>query len=275
MTIAESDEYPVAPCILAYTPRERAKNFVREALPRNIAKTVSVRSVAEFDTAIRKQLIDAVLVDIVNPTSETWEIASRSADFPSFPFFGLVQVKEEEAELITRGVQAGFVDILNESVDTEAARSIIEPQSYTARFARSLREPPPQLGLISEIQLKTWANIVELGGRPVTTSELAARAGVSREHLSRNFSQGNGPNLKRVIDLARLLSAADLAKNPGFDIRDVAAILGFASSSHLAVTTQRIASTRPASLSGLRSIDIIERFVQGRTRSRASDQNLP
>lgn len=91
---------------------------------------------------------------------------------------------------------------------------------------------------------------------------------MSREHLSRNFSGLGSPNLKRVIDLVRMIAAAELAKNPGLDIRDIAHILGFASSSHLAVTAQRVLGTRPASLSRLRTVDLIERFVQGRTRSR-------
>lgn len=97
---------------------------------------------------------------------------------------------------------------------------------------------------------------------------LAREVGVSREHLSRHFSTPGGPNLKRVIDLVRMIGAAELAKNPGLDIRDVASILGFASSSHLAVTAQRVLGTRPASLSRLRTVDLIERFTQGRTRSR-------
>ena len=100
------------------------------------------------------------------------------------------------------------------------------------------------------------------------TSSLAKAAGVSREHLSRNFSVPGSPNLKRVIDLVRMIGAAELAKNPGLDIRDVAKILGFASSSHLAVTAQRLLGTRPASLSRLRTVDLIDRFMQGRTRSR-------
>ena len=49
---------------------------------------------------------------------------------------------------------------------------------------------------------------------------------------------------------------------------DVSAILDFASSSHLAVTAQRIFGTRPASLARLRTTDLIDRFAQGRTRSR-------
>ena len=110
--------------------------------------------------------------------------------------------------------------------------------------------------------------IVAHSGRPVTTKELAKAVGLSREHLSRNFAKPGAPNLKRVIDLVRLIAAAELAKNPGHDIRDIARILDFASSSHLAVTAQRIFGTRPASLARLRTTDLIDRFAQGRTRSR-------
>ena len=88
-------------------------------------------------------------------------------------------------------------------------------------------------------------------------------------NLSRNFAAGGAPNLKRIIDLVRLIAAAELAKNPGYDVRDVSKVLAFASSSHLAVTAQRVIGTKPASLSRLRAIDLIDRFTHGRTRSRA------
>jgi AraC-like DNA-binding protein len=79
---------------------------------------------------------------------------------------------------------------------------------------------------------------------------------------------GGAPNLKRVIDLVRLIAAAELAKNPGYDIQDLAKVLSFASSSHLASTTQRVIGTRPSSLAALRPADLIERFSKGRGRSR-------
>jgi AraC-like DNA-binding protein len=64
------------------------------------------------------------------------------------------------------------------------------------------------------------------------------------------------------------MAAAELAKNPGYDVADVARVLEYASSSHLSTTSQRIAGTRPASLARLRGVDLIDRFVKGRTRSR-------
>jgi AraC-like DNA-binding protein len=271
MTATDSqaqDRSPSFPCVLVYATRERARAFTRTAFPRRKAKTILVKSIEEFDQAIRRELIDAALIDLGTPTEESWTIAAKACDFPSTPFFALVPSRASDTPTIARCAQLGFTDILTEQIDEEVARELITPLTYTARFARALQSPPPSLGLITETQRKTWESIIQHAGRPVTTKELAATIGVTREHLSRNFAQGKGANLKRVIDLIRLISAAELSKNPGYDVRDVATILGFASSSHLAVTTQRIASTRPASLAGLRTIDLIDRFTQGRTRSR-------
>jgi AraC-like DNA-binding protein len=60
----------------------------------------------------------------------------------------------------------------------------------------------------------------------------------------------------------RVLAAAELSKNAGFDVRDVAQVLGFASSSHLSSTTQRLVGARASSLSRLRAVDLLERFGQ-------------
>jgi AraC-like DNA-binding protein len=94
------------------------------------------------------------------------------------------------------------------------------------------------------------------------TDQLARELGVSREHLSRSFALGQAPTLKRVIDLVRVLAAAELSKNAGYDVRDVAEVLGFASSSHLSSTTQRLVGAKASSLSRLRAMDLLERFAR-------------
>jgi len=45
-------------------------------------------------------------------------------------------------------------------------------------------------------------------------------------------------------------------------VRDVAEVLGFASSSHLSGTTQRLVGAKASSLSRLRTVDLLERFAQ-------------
>jgi len=157
---------------------------------------------------------------------------------------------------------------VTEGVDDGVLRDLVLPRTFTARFTDALRDPPPALGLSGQLHIATWRFLVAHGGRSVRTDTIAAALGVTREHLSRAFSAGGSANLKRIIDLVRLMAAAELAKNPGYDVSDVARVLDYASSSHLSTTSQRIAGTKPASLARLRGIDLIERFVKGRTRSR-------
>jgi len=285
--MAESSELPT---LLVFAPRERARAFVRSAFPKRRWKVLTARDLAEFRATLRRTLIDAALVDVGSPAAattaggevtaasmanalsaendDTWKIAALAHDFPSSPFFGLTPLRATDAPAVARCAALEFCDVLAEGIDDSVARDLIGPRTYSARFAAALMDPPPSLGLRTEMQLATWKSILGAAGRPVRTATLAQQVGVSREHLSRHFSVPGAPNLKRIIDLVRMIGAAELAKNSGLDVRDVARILGFASSSHLAVTAQRVLGTRPASLSRLRTIDLIERFTQGRTRSR-------
>jgi transcriptional regulator GlxA family with amidase domain len=155
-----------------------------------------------------------------------------------------------------------------EGVDDAAARELVCQSSFSVRFARALDEPPAALNLGTPLQRAAWRFIVSHAGRPVRTSALAQTLRVTREHLSRSFSAGNAPNLKRIIDLVRIVAAAELSKNPGYDLRDVANILGFASTSHLSSTALRVTGTQPASLARLRTVDLIGRFGKGHGRSR-------
>lgn len=278
------------PTLLVYAQRERARAFVRVAFPRRKWKVVAARDGAEFREVFRTILVDAALIDIGSPAAATsaggettgvtpfasyastaddsWKISSLAHEFPSAPFFGITPMRATDAPAIARAAALEFADILVDGIDEAIARDLVGPRTFSTRFSAALSEPPPSLGIKSEMQLATWRGIIASAGRPVRTAALAKAVGVSREHLSRHFSAPGSPNLKRVIDLVRMIGAAELAKNPGLDLRDVARVLGFASSSHLAVTAQRVLGTRPASLSRLRTVDLIERFTQGRTRSR-------
>jgi transcriptional regulator GlxA family with amidase domain len=172
--------------------------------------------------------------------------------------------------VLAAAVAHEFADVLVEGVDEGILRNLVAPLAFSARFANALWTPPPSLRLDAPLQQSAWRRLIAHGGRPVKTSHLAATLGVTREHLSRSFALAGAPNLKRVIDLVRLLAAAELSKNPGYDVRDVARVLGFASASHLSSTAQRVVGTKPASLARLRAVDLVERFGQGRGRSRTS-----
>jgi AraC-like DNA-binding protein len=254
--------------IVVYTRREHARTFVKTAFPRRRTRLVITRTVEDFDAAFKANLVDAAIVDVTGAGEDTWRAASQAREYPSVPFFGLAALRAAEGPALANCASYEFADVLVDGVDDAVARDIVGRLSYSARFAQALDSPPPSLEMATPLQLSAWRFIVLHAGRPLRTSTLAEVLQVTREHLSRSFAAGGAPNLKRIIDLVRIVSAAELSKNPGYDARDVAAILGFASSSHLSSTSMRVVGTKPASLTRLRAVDLIERFVKGHGRSR-------
>ena len=256
------------PTLVVRLERERARALVRAGFPRRKWKIITTRSAEELEAVFRRVLVDAALIDLGAPDEDIWKSAAFAAEFPSTPFFAILPLRPTDTPAVARCAGLGFIDVIVEGIDDNEARDLVQPHAFSSRFQQALIDPPHTLALTTPLQKSAWEVVVAHSGRPVTTKELAKAIGLSREHLSRNFARPGAPNLKRVIDLVRLIAAAELAKNPGHDIRDIARILEFASSSHLAVTAQRIFGTRPASLARLRTTDLIDRFAQGRTRSR-------
>src|SRR3954470_18130147 len=259
---------PVGPAIVAYAHRDRTKMLIKTAFPRRKARVVAARSFDDFDAALKANLVDAALVDLGAAQEETWRVAALAREYPSIPFFGLVALRAAEGPALAQCASCEFTDVLVDGVDDGVARELVQRASFSSRFARALHDPPAALMLQAPLQQSAWRFIVSHAGRPVRTSTLASFLNVTREHLSRSFAADNAPNLKRIIDLVRIVGAAELAKNPGYDLRDVANILEFASPSHLSSTALRVIGTKPASLTRLRTIDLVERFVKGHGRSR-------
>lgn len=257
------------PSIVAFAPRERIRAMIKAAFPRRKCRVVLARNADDFAAAFRKELVDAALVDLGSGHEDTWSVGAQAREFPSAPFFGISSLRGGEGPSVAQCAELEFADVLVEGVDESCARDLVSRRGFSARFTEALRVPPAALALSTPVQFKAWEYIVAQAGRRVHTVALASRLGVTREHLSRTFAAAGAPNLKRVIDLVRLLAAAELSKNPGYDIRDVATVLDFASSSHLSSTAQRVVGTKPASLARLRSMDLILRFTRGHGRSRA------
>ena len=256
------------PVVVLHTTRDRARTLMRAAFPRRRARLLLARTPAELEASFRTELVDAAIIDLASAGDDTWRAAGLAIEFPSVPFFGLLALRAVEAPTLAQCVTLDFADVLVESVDDAVCRDVVLRSGFSTRFASALQDPPAALALDTPLQQAAWRGIVAWAGRPVRTQLLAGALGVTREHLSRTFAADESPNLKRVIDPVRLIAAAELAKNPGYDVRDVAAVLDFASSSHLSSTAQRVVGTKPASLARLRAVDLVDRFTRGHRRSR-------
>lgn len=259
-----ADTAPI-PSLVVLLKRERAKALVRSAFPRRRAHLITAKTSADIGELLVQQLIDGVLIDS-GAGDDSGKALGMAADFPTVPFFLVTPSLPQDSPTIAKAIDGGITELLVEGLDDVAARDIVLRRSFSQRFERALFIPPPALQLETPLQIAVWQSVVKRAGRPVRTDQLAKELGVSREHLSRSFAVGNAPTLKRVIDLVRVIAAAELSKNPGFDVRDVAVVLGFASSSHLSGTSQRLVGARASSLTRLRTVDLLDRFVLMRER---------
>lgn len=255
----------LVPALVLLLKRERARALVRGAFPRRRAHLITVKSANDVSGLLVAQLIDGVLIDS-GAGEDGSKALGMAADFPTVPFFLVTPSLPQDSPTIAKAIDGGIAELLVEGLDDASARDIVLKRSFSHRFERALFAPPSALQLETPLQMAVWQSVVRRAGRPVRTDQLAKELGVSREHLSRSFAVGNAPTLKRVIDLVRLIAAAELSKNPGFDVRDVAVVLGFASSSHLSGTSQRLVGARASSLTRLRTVDLLDRFVAMRER---------
>jgi AraC-like DNA-binding protein len=248
-------------CVVALLKRDRARALVRGAFPRRKAHVQAAKSAADVEALLIKELVDVVIID-AGAGEEAHRLIARAEAFPSLPFVLITTLLPADAPLVARAAEAGVAELLIEGIDDSVARDLVARRAFSTRFERALSSPPRVLHLETPLQLAVWHSVVRRAGRPVRTDQLAKELSVSREHLSRSFAVGQAPTLKRVIDLVRVLAAAELSKNAGYDVRDVAQVLGFASSSHLSSTTQRLVGARASSLARLRAVDLLERFGQ-------------
>jgi AraC-like DNA-binding protein len=247
-------------CVAVYGGRDRTRAPLRAAFPKRRGRLVFVRTASELARVLRTELVDAVVVELSAGSEDAWSAAALARDFPSAPFLGSAPLRASEGSMLARCAALGMADVLVEGVDDAALKTLLAPALFTARFASAFAKPPLALGLRDRLQLATWGRLVAAGGRLTRTSQLSAALDVTREHLSRTFGSG-APSLKAVIDLVRVVAAGELARNPGHRIRDVAEVLGFATASHLARATARVAGCTPSALARTGAPAVLERFA--------------
>lgn len=239
---------------------------LRRSLPRGGARVVSCRSTPALDRMLGRRLTDAV---VLSPGRvDAAEVAALRERFPEIPMVLFGPLRPDSAAVLMGCLRAGADAAAVADVDEAVVGEMVQRVSLTARRRKAMSDAVRVLRLDEEIQRRAWEVLVSDVERPVRTSDLAQRLGVSREHLSRQFGAGGAPNLKRVIDLTRIAAASQLLRNPAHSAQCVVRILGFSSTAHLASTARRIAGVPAAGLGRLGPRGVLAHFVRGNTRSR-------
>jgi AraC-like DNA-binding protein len=244
-----------------------ARAAFRRAMPRSRARVVSCRSPAAVERVFATALADAVVVDPKIPGAVGC-LGRWRATFPGIPRFAYAAFRPDEAGLLAACVREARAHPIVEGVEDAVLADLILPRTASAARLQMLDGAPRLLRLIEPLQERGWREVMRHVGGRLRTTDVATALGISREHLSRQFGAGGAPNLKRVIDLARAVTAADLLANPGYTVRAVARILGFASASHLSGAARRVAGVTARGLAALGPAGVLAAFLKGRMRSR-------
>ena len=247
-----------------FHPRREPRRAVKQGYPRDAGSVRLCRDLGAVERLLYQRLVDAVVLDVkANPAG-----LGLPGRFPRIPMFVLSAFRPDDGPLLAACATAGFAGILVEGVDNAIAGEWIAARTAQTARREALGDAPRLLRLTDRLQLAAWEEVLRRVGVPTKTAQVAAALRVTREHLSREFAAGGAPNLKRVIDLARTACAADLLGNPGYTVRAVVKILGYASPSHLAGAARRVAGATPQELRDVGPQGVLARFIRGRTRSR-------
>ena len=254
------------PAVAALTEGRAALGALRRALPRGSARVVACRSLDQVRQVVARRLFDAIVISprLASPSA----LSALAEEFPAIPIICYAAFRPDDGELLHACAAGLGVPIAVEGVDDAVIGAIVAAASATALRRRAMADAPRLLRLKSELQRQVWEMVLVAGHAPLRTEMLAKKLRMSREHLSREFAMEAAPNLKRVIDLARVATAAQLLQNPGISSATAARMLGFASSSHLGTAARRVAGVTTTGLGALGPRGVLGAFVKGRTRSR-------
>ena len=255
------------PAVAALLDSRSALVSLRRTLAPVPPSVIACQGAPRLRRVVEDRLLDAIVLGQKALRNE--ELLQLRGQFPALPIVVYGTFKPDDGELLARlEGPGGATAIVVEGVEDALAGEIVRRAALSTERKRLLTNAPRYLRLSEPIQQKAWNLLVGSVALPVRTSDVAKWMGTSREHLSRQFAAGGAPNLKRVIDMLRVVTATQLLANPGYTIPDVARLLGFASTPHFALTVSRIAKVEAQELRRIAPARIFESCVRHSTRSR-------
>lgn len=253
--------------VACWHPRPEARAALRRAVPRRREgpRLRLCRSPEAMGRLLEATPVDAMVFE---PRSAPDVLFPLASGYSSVPAYAYVRVRAADGKALVDWKRSGLAGVFVAGVDDPVLDRLIATGTASAHRRQVLRSAPRLLRLTEPLQLAVWDVVLRRATGPMKTTEIAAALRVTREHLSREFGAGGAPNLKRVIDLARVSCAADLLQSPAYTVGSVARLLRFGSPANLSGAAKRVAG---ASAQGLRALGVrgvLQRFLAGRTRSR-------
>jgi AraC-like DNA-binding protein len=239
---------------------------LRKTLPRSHTRVRAGRTAEALGRTLDGEWVDCLVVG--TRSRRAVDLAGLRLRYPAVPVILFGPMRPDEGRTLLDLEADGVEAILVEGVDDPVVGDAVVDAGYLAKRRRALADLPTVLRLTEPVQVRAFDLLLSFAGRPPATEVLAKKLRVSREHLSRQFGAGGAPNLKRVIDLLRLLHGRDLLLNPGFPVPRVVDQLGFSTLSHWRSVVRRLLGLDFAAYRRASTTELVRRFVRAGARSR-------
>jgi AraC-like DNA-binding protein len=235
--------------IAALLDRRPALLALRRALPRSTARVLTARTPIQLDRLLHRTLIDAIVIGADSVRGAVLESLRR--DYPGIPLHLMMPLRSDDADVLLRAYRNRVAALLVENLDEPVLGGLVRRHSVEARRSADLLPLAGALRLTDRVQQEAWRVVVTDAPLGIDTDTLARRMGIARETLSRRFTSGGAPTLKRAIDAVRLVAAAQLLGNPAYRVEDAARLLGFSSPSLLQRTARRTLGVAAREVAGI------------------------
>jgi AraC-like DNA-binding protein len=254
------------PPVAALLDSRAALGALRRSMPKGSEPVVACRSIRALESALSERLLEGIVLG--TRVIREMDFGSLRSRYPGIPVVAYGVFRSDDAELLLAWQRLEVSVVAIEGVDDAVVGDLVARQSVSGLRRSLLADAPRLLRLTEPLQRQAWDLLVAAAGRPPRTAEMARTLGMSREHLSRQFGAGGAPNLKRVSDLLTVLAALALLRNPGFELTQVARLLGLSTPSHLRTMARRITGAGLADALGFSDGDVLRRFLRMSGRSR-------
>lgn len=244
--------------VAALLERRPAILALRRALPRDEWPLFTARSPSHLSTLLQHHWFDAIILGRDAARGPVLDALRR--DYPAVPLVLYLPARSDDADLLRRMQREGVAAIAIEGMDEPVLPRMLARHGLTARRRDDLLPLAKRLELTDDLQREAWELIVTDAPSGIDTQWLAEVFDLRRETLSRRFAAGGAPSLKRAIDAARLVAAAQILGNPGYRVADAARLLGFSSVSLLQLTARRTFGVSARHVADLDRDQIAERL---------------
>ena len=238
---------------------------LRRSLPKGSGPLRGCRTAAALATVVESELVDAIVLGA--RSRRTVDLADLRRRFPGVPVVLYGVVRSDEGRILLDLAAIG-VRIVIEGIDDPMVGDLVARSGAASARREALVGVPALLRLTEPLQRRAFDLLAGTIGKPPSTTALARRLRVSREHLSRQFGAGGAPNLKRVTNLLQILAVRDFISNPGYGANVAADRFGFVSLSHLRTVVRRLVRLPVEGLPEASQAELVRRFVAQGGRSR-------